>query len=119
MLTSLHSGPKTRGQERKEHDLFDGTRGDVYRAVLLAIRADPIAMSFSYDEIMTRIKSVCLADSPVGSSVTSCLEQMHAITEGLQPGRPVLAWDGDRVDVTDPYFAFFLRCSDKMNTIAR
>ncbi len=119
MLTSLHSGPKTRGQERKEHQLVDGTSGDVYRAVLLAIRADPIAMSFSYDEIMSRVKAVCSADSPVGSSVTSCLEQMHTLTEGLQPGRPVLAWDGDNLDITDPYFAFFLRCSDKINTIAK
>src|SRR6056297_3162172 len=59
MLTSLHSGPKTRGQERKEHQLVDGTSGDVYRAVLLAIRTDPIAMSFSYDEIMSRIKDGC------------------------------------------------------------
>lgn len=119
MLSSLHSGPKTRGQERKEHELVDGTRGDVYRAVLLAIRADPIAMSFSYDDIMARIRAVCTADSPVGSSVTSCLEQMHLITESLQPGRPVLAWDGDNLDITDPYFAFFLRCSEKINTIAR
>ncbi|MBO6604379.1 MAG: hypothetical protein JJ949_14210, partial [Roseicyclus sp.] len=119
MLTSLHSGPKTRGQERKEHELVDGTSGDVYRAVLLAIRTDPIAMSFSYDEIMYRIKAVCSSDSPVGSSVTSCLEQMHTITEDLQPGRPVLAWDGDNLDIKDPYFAFFLRCSDKINTIAK
>lgn len=117
MLSSLHSGPKPRGQERKEHTLVDGTRGDVYRAVLLAIRANPIAMSFSYDDIMARIKAVCIADSPVGSSVTSCLEQMHAITESLQPGRPVLAWDGDNLDITDPYFAFFLRCSEKISTI--
>ncbi len=117
MLSSLHSGPKTRGQERKEHELVDGTRGDVYRTVLLAIRADPIAMSFSYDDIMARIRAVCSADSPVGSSVTSCLEQMHLITESLQPGRPVLAWDEDNLDITDPYFAFFLRCSEKIKTI--
>lgn len=119
MLTSLHSGPKTRGQERKEHELADGTSGDVYRAVLLAIRADPIAMSFSYDEVMSRIKAVCSSESPAGSSVTSCLEQMHIITEGIQPGSPVLAWDGDNLDITDPYFAFFLRCSDKIDTIAK
>lgn len=119
MLSSLHSGPKTRGQERKEHELVDGTRGDVYRAVLLAIRADPIAMSFSYDDIMARIRAICTADSPGGSSVTSCLEQMHMITESLQPDRPVLAWDGDNLDITDPYFAFFLRCSEKINTIAQ
>ncbi|WP_429923882.1 hypothetical protein ACQY1H_11600 [Agrobacterium vitis] len=118
MLSSLHAGPRTRGQERKEHTLIDGTKGDVYRVVLLAIKMDPIALSFSYDDIIKRVKDVCVGESPVGSSITSCLDQMHIITENLQPGKPVLAWDGDRLDVSDPYFAFFLRCSDKIATLA-
>lgn len=118
MLSSLHSGPKTRGQERKEHSFVDGSKGDVYRAILLAIRSDPISMSFNYDELLTRVKAVCINDSPVGSSVTSCLEQMAIITENTQPGRPVLAWDGNTLDITDPYFAFFLRSADKIRALA-
>ena len=118
MLTMLHAGPRTRGQERKEHNLVDGTMGDVYRAVLLAIRSDPIALSFSYDEILMRVKRVCKDDSPAGSSITSCLEQMTNISENVQPGKPVLVWDGDRLDVTDPYFAFFLRSSDKISKLS-
>lgn len=117
MLSSLHSGPKTRGQERKEHDFVDGTKGDVYRAVLLAISADPITMSFTYDDLLARVKDVCTGDSPVGSSVTSCLDQMHSVSEALQPGSPVLAWDGDILDITDPYFAFFLRSADKLQKL--
>ena len=117
MLGSLHSGPRTRGQERKVHDFRDGSTGDVYRAVLLAMRIDPISMSFSYEDITTRIKTVCKEEIPAGSSITSCLEQMTVISETMQPGRPVLAWDGDNLDVTDPYFAFFLRSSDKINII--
>jgi hypothetical protein len=119
MLSSLHAGPKTRGQERKEHQFFDHTRGDVYRAVLLAIRKDPILMSFTYDELLARIKAVCIGEPPSGSSVNSCLEQMNSITEEIQPGRPVLAWDGTNLDITDPYFAFFLRCSDKIIAMGR
>ncbi len=117
MLSSLHAGPKTRGQERKEHNLVDGSMGDVYRAVLLAICSDPITMSFTYDDIIMRVRTVCEGDNPVGSSVTSCLEQMHKISDGLQPGRPVLAWDGDNLDITDPYFAFYLRSSDKLKKL--
>jgi hypothetical protein len=117
MLSSLHSGPKTRGQERKEHEFVDGTKGDVYRAVLLAISADPITMSFTYDDLLARVKDVCTGDSPVGSSVTSCLDQMHSVSEALQPGSPVLAWDGDVLDITDPYFAFFLRSADKLQKL--
>lgn len=118
MLGSLHSGPKARGQERKVHNFSDDTNGDVYRSVLLAIRADPIAMSFTYENIIARIKSVCRDDTPAGSSVTSCLEQMHTISESVQPGHPVLSWDGDNLDITDPYFAFFLRRSDKLKRLA-
>lgn len=117
MVSALHAGPRTRGQERREHDLKDGTRGDVYRSVLVAMQQDPISMSFTYDDIMARVKSVCKGSAPVGSSVTSCLAQMALISENLQPGRPVLSWDEDRLDITDPYFAFFLRCSDKLSTL--
>jgi hypothetical protein len=41
MLNALHAGPKQRGVERKQFNFTDGTRGDVYRCVLLAMRADP------------------------------------------------------------------------------
>lgn len=75
-------------------------------------------MSFTYEDIMKRVKGVCKASSPVGSSIMSCLEQMNLLSESSRPGRPVLVWDGDRLDVTDPYFAFFLRCSDKITTLA-
>lgn len=118
MLSALHDGPRSRGQERKEYNLSDGSCGDVYRVLLLSIRSNPISMSFSYDEIMSRVRNTCVSDSPAGSSVTSCLEQMKIISENVQPGKPVIAWDGDRLDVTDPYFAFFLRCSDKLLKLA-
>ena len=119
MLSALHAGPKTRGQERKEHQFIDHTRGDVYRAVLLAIRKDPILMSFTYDALLARIRAVCIGEPPSGSSVNSCLQQMNSITEETQPGRPVLAWDESNLDITDPYFAFFLRCSDKIIAMGR
>lgn len=107
MLSSLHSGPRQRGQKRKEHKFQDGTTGDVYRAVLLAMRSKPISMSFTYDEKLNRVRQVCVSEPPVGSSINSYLEQMNTISETMQPERPVLAWDGDNLDVIDPYFAFF------------
>jgi hypothetical protein len=41
MLAVLHAGPKQRGTERKEFRFTDSTKGDVYRCVLLAMKADP------------------------------------------------------------------------------
>jgi hypothetical protein len=119
MVTALHIGPRTRGTERKIHTFSDGTSGDVYRAILLAIKKDPAALSFSYDEIQTRVRDVCLSEPPTGSSVTSALEQMNDIADEVQPGANPISWDGDTFDVTDPYLLFFLRCSEKLSTLAK
>lgn len=119
MFEALHTGAKTRGTERKIHQLSDGTGGDVYRAILLGMKSDPASLSMNYDEITKRVRQVCVGDPPVGSSITSALEQMDQIGEDLQPGDSPIAWDGDVLDVTDPYFLFYLRCSDKLRNIAK
>jgi hypothetical protein len=59
MLSVLHDGPKLRGTERKEFNFIDGSKGDVYRCVLLAIKADPPKLSLRYDEMMTRTNEMC------------------------------------------------------------
>lgn len=119
MLSVLHSGPRTRGTERKVHEFIDGSVGDVYRAVLLAIKSNPVSLSFTYEDLLTRVRSSCRGDSPAGSSITQCLEQMKMLCEQTQPGSQILAWDGDTLDIVDPYFAFFIRCSDKLNSLSR
>ena len=118
MMRDLHIGAKTRGTERKEHDLIDGTRGDVYRAILLAMKQEPAKLSFTYDEITTRVRETCVGDAPTGSSVNAALTQMHTIAENLQSGTSPLSWDDPTLDIVDPYFLFFLRCSDKLRQIA-
>jgi hypothetical protein len=118
MVTALQVGARTRGTERKLHDFKDASRGDVYRAILLAIKEDPAALSFPYDDILARVKAVCLKEPPVGSSVTSALEQMDAIGEEVQPGSNPISWDSATLDITDPYLLFFLRSSGKLADLA-
>uniref|UniRef100_UPI001B3097FC hypothetical protein n=1 Tax=Rubellimicrobium arenae TaxID=2817372 RepID=UPI001B3097FC len=118
MLRDLHIGAKTRGTERKEHDLIDGSRGDVYRAILLALKQDPAKLALSYDDITTRVRDVCISDAPSGSSVNAALSQMHTIAENLQGSTSPLSWDDPMLDIVDPYFLFFLRCSNKLEQIA-
>ncbi|WP_336801827.1 hemagglutinin repeat-containing protein [Kaistia sp. MMO-174] len=119
LVSALHIGAKTRGTERKIHSFSDATKGDVYRAVLLAITLEPASLSLPYDEILSRVKGICIGDAPVGSSINSSLEQMVAIGEDISPGTNPIAWDGDRLDITDPYFLFYLRNSDKLSLLAR
>ena len=114
MLSSLLSGPRVRGTERKIHSYTDGSEGDVYRAVLLAVSQDPASLSFSYEDIQKRIREICTGDVPTGSSITSALEQMNIIAENLQPNASPISWDNDNLDIVDPYLLFFLRCSEKL-----
>jgi hypothetical protein len=55
--------------ERKEFHFIDGTRGDVYRCLLLAMKADPPLLAFKYDEMLRRTQALCKGASPAGSSV--------------------------------------------------
>ncbi|MEY9781300.1 hypothetical protein [Sinorhizobium fredii] len=119
MVAALHTGAKTRGTERKIHDLVDGTRGDVYRAILLGIRKNPARLSFTYDEILNRVRDVCSEEAPVGSSINSALEQMHIIGDEVQPGTSPISWDENVLDITDPYFLFYLRYSEKLAALAK
>ena len=117
LLGVLHAGPKQRGTERKQFNFADGSKGDVYRCVLLAVRADPSGLSFRYDEMLKRTIRVCNGDSPVGSSVAESLAQMAKLAKTVQDA-PVIEWDEDVLDIVEPYFLFFLRCSPYLATLA-
>jgi hypothetical protein len=116
-VEKLHTGAKERGTQRKEFELTDGSVGDVYRAILLALIRNPPRLSFDYDEIMGRIKGICAGESPVGSSVQLALKQMDGIAKEINRDSPVLEWDDDKLEVTNPYFMFYLRSSQKIDQI--
>lgn len=113
----LHSGPKERGTERKQFNFTDGTKGDVYRCVLLALRQDPPQTDFTYDDIMRRIREVSVGEAPVGSSVSNALAQMQTLSSSLSPNVPLIEWSENILSIVEPYFLFFLRASKKLDRI--
>lgn len=115
-VTSLHGGPRIRGTERKPYQYTDGSNGDVYRGVLLSIANSP-KLSLSYDDLIQVMRTICKDETPIGSSIVSTLEQMNELAESLRPNNSPISWDGDVLDITDPYFLFFLRHSEKLNTL--
>jgi hypothetical protein len=117
MISIQHSGPRQRGVERKEFDFSDGSRGDVYRCVLLAMKADPPRLSFPYDEMVKRTRALSRKESPVGSSVAQALVQMEKLA-GTAQEAPVIEWDEDVLDIVEPYFLFFLRWSPHLQKLA-
>lgn len=116
LVDVLDSGPRTRGTERKIYRFRDGTTGDVYRCVLKAVAADPPKLSFSYEDLTKRTHSICMGESPVGSSVTGTCLHMAKLAEDKFPKERVIDWDDQKqvLDIPDPYLAFFLRWSGRL-----
>ena len=77
------------------------------RRILKLLKADPPRLSFKYDEILRRTQAICQGDSPVGSNVA----QAPSALSQLVREAPVIEWDEDVLDIVEPYFLFFLRCS--------
>ncbi len=129
LVEAMHVGPKLRGQERNEFSFKDGTVGDVYRAVLLAIASDPPVMSITYNALLGRIAAVC-ADAtkgPVGSNVSEACTQIDkiakntvAVDTGVQGTQPI-EWDKtadvENLHIAEPYFLFYLRASSKLRSL--
>jgi len=119
LVEGLHEGPKQRGSARNQFAFTDGSHGDVYRCILLALRASPPRLSFPYAEIYERTRSVCKESAPAGSSVASALEQMPSIAQDLEPNAQVIEWNDDVFDIVDPYFLYYLRCSPKLFSLEK
>jgi hypothetical protein len=123
LVKQMHAGPRVRGTERKEFKFYDDTKGDAYRASLLALSQDPPSMEFNYADLLARINEVCVDEKPVGSSITEALKQIAGFAEQMHPTQRIVEWDAEAASGTfaiiDPYFLFFLRSSELMKTLGR
>jgi len=123
LVKQMHAGPRVRGTERKEFLFKDESKGDAYRASLLALAEDPPKMEFNYADLLNRISAVCANEKPVGSSITESLKQIAASAEQMHPTQKIVEWDADAASgtfaIVDPYFLFFLRSSELLRTLGR
>lgn len=120
LLRNMHAGPKVRGTERKEYSLSDGSRGDVYRALLLALKADPPTLSFHWNDLSRRVQAVCSPDAPQAASLSTACAQITKMAMDMYPSQHVVDWEGDPsniLSIEDPYFLFYLRWSDKLSAL--
>ena len=118
LLETMHTGPKTRGQERNKFNFIDGSRGDVYRCILLAIKQDPPLMELPYQVLMDRIRAVCVGEAPVGRSVTEACGQISTFASADRTVEFDSGADVETFHVSDPYWLFYLRCSPKLTRLA-
>lgn len=114
VVEKMREGPKTRGTERNQHVLKDGSRFDVYPIVLKAIAQNPPLLNFRYADLVSRIESLCGENGPSGSSVTGACFHISQIANDSS-NQNIMEWDGssDVLDIRDPYLLFYLRWSEK------
>ncbi|WP_434646952.1 hypothetical protein [Achromobacter piechaudii] len=122
LIRTMHAGPKVRGTERKVYDFPDDTRGDVYRALLLAIRADPPRMAIDWNELSKRVNRLCSPDGPQAASLATACQQINMFARRMYPHQRVIDWVGEPDNlftIEDPYFLFYLRWSSKLDSLAK
>ncbi|WP_276723465.1 hypothetical protein [Pantoea septica] len=106
----MEEGPKIRGSDRKVYFSKYGWQGDVYTFLKHALAQDPPQLTFRYDDLLRRMSSLCLSDTPSGSSVTSaCLHSSNIANSTANDS--IIEWDeeNDVLDIRDPYLLFYLR----------
>jgi hypothetical protein len=123
LLRRMHQGAKTRGQERLQHQFKDGTEGDVYRAVLLALADGAPRMEFPWASLIERVENVCDGRSPAGVSVSSACKQIEGFARSMYPTQRIVEWDdsagAETLSIVDPYLLFYLRASSKLGELGR
>lgn len=123
LVREMHAGPKTRGMERKEFRFKDGSKGDVYRAILLALATEPPSSSINYANLNKRVEQVCLGEGPGSGSVVTSVRHATSIARQVQPGDRIVEWEdtaaGGVLTIVDPYLLFFLRSSDKLRQLGK
>lgn len=119
LLTTMHQGPKPRGTERNRYNFIDGSRGDVYRCILLAIQRDPPRMTFPYRELMERVSAVCVSEAPAGRGVTEACGQISGFAKADRTVEFDTDAEVETFHISDPYWLFYLRCSPKMKELAK
>jgi hypothetical protein len=85
MVANMHQGPKIRGTDRLVHKLIDGSQGDVYRVLLVALAHGDPTMSLPYARLMEKIDNVCTGDLPSGGSIIQACRQIAKIAKLIAP----------------------------------
>lgn len=106
----LSRGPRQR-TDRKERTFVDGTKGDIYRAILLAIAKTGPRTSLKYEEIRTALRNILEDQVPEAHEITRVLDMMTEISKTDIDGEPVVDYDKElsTLYISDPFFAYYLK----------
>ncbi|WP_223068089.1 hypothetical protein [Paenibacillus caui] len=106
----LAKGPRQR-TDRVVREFTDGSKGDIYIAVLKALALTGPKTEIQYEEVRSALRSLLIGQVPNANEVTRVLKKMSDIAfEQRDQGEPVIEWVKDDVlYIADPFFAFYLK----------
>jgi len=104
----LASGPRPR-TDRIIRDFSDGSKGDIYVAILKALAQTGPKTEIQYEEIRAGLRNVLVGQLPKANEVTRVLGKMSEIAREQKDGEPVLEWVNNTLYIADPFFAFYLK----------
>lgn len=115
IFDKLAKGPRQR-TDRMQRPLVGGGTADIYRVILLALsHISPGLNVIDYEILRNAIRSILTDNIPQVNEVTRVLEKMAEIAAKDESSVSVLDWDSDeqKLHITDPFFAFFLKWSEE------
>ncbi len=114
IFDKLATGPRQR-TDRMQRPLAGGGTADIYRVILLALsHLSPGLNVIDYETLRNAIRAVLTDNIPQANEVTRVLEKMAEIAAKDESFVAVIDWDSDdqKLHITDPFFAFFLKWSE-------
>jgi len=110
----LARGPRQRS-DRMQRLFKDGTRADIYIAVLRALERCTLQGEITYEDIRVALRDIMAENVPQSQEVSRVLIKMTEIARKEIMGEPVLDWDEENkvLHIVDPFFAFYLRWGQK------
>lgn len=105
----LKAGPSTRGQQRLQYTLSDGSKRDIYGLILKVLSDNPPLVELSIEEIMERIKNSAPENMITTKKVRDSLKNWQKLLETLGSLYQVLEWKDDTIHVLDNMFLFYIR----------
>ena len=105
----LKAGPSTRGQQRLQYTLSDGSKRDIYGLILKLLSDNPPLVELSIEELMERIKNSAPENMITTKKVRDSLKNWQKLLETLGSLYQVLEWKDDTIHVLDNMFLFYIR----------
>jgi len=111
LYDKLVAGPK---RERKQREFQNGSEGDVYYAVMIALSYLTHETEITVDRVREQLKELLVPSSmPNKTQVNQVLQKMSELAKDHTDREPALDFQGDRVYIVDPFFSFYLKWCDK------